>query len=206
MSLHSSRRMKRFRSRLARSRGAAAIEFALIAPLFALIMLGGFDLAMWIRSGFRLDELTSQIGEIISRCSSINDPGDIDNFFAEANEIASPLVLDSQTDGAFIITAMGLNNGQQVILWQEHEGNPIYASRFGSVGQTAITGAYTLSGAEVLIGTEVYSPVQPWSLGSGLLNLISTAPLYAHAMFLVRSSNTNQLATLGSGSTPACAS
>ena len=203
--------MKRFPRQAADARrlgrrGIAALEVALAAPLLLLLTLGGTDLALWVRSAFRLDEVTAQLGEIVSQCPAISDPGDFGPFFLDAQQVAGQLDITSKTgSGALIITAMGVVDGTATILWQRSAGNPMFTSRFGPPGSLPITGAYTLSGAGIAIGTEAFSAVQPWNLAALLMQGSGGAPqLYARSLFLVRSSSPTQLATLQSGKQPAC--
>ena len=174
--------------------------------MLLLLTLGGADLALWVRGAFRLDEVTAQLGEIVSQCPGINDPGDFGTFFSDAQQVAGQLDLTSKTGGgAFIITAMGVVDGTATILWQRSVGNAMFTSRFGSPGGLPITGASALSGAGIAIGTEAFSAVQPWNLAALLMQGSGGAPqLYARSLFLVRSSSPTQLATLGSGKQPAC--
>lgn len=200
--------MNRIRIRLAEHRGIATLEFALGAPVLLLLMLGGFDLTMWIRMTYRLDAVTSQLGEVISQCNQIDDPGDINAFDAAAQQIAGKVDISSQSGGAFVITAIGNVQGASVVLWQKHAGNPLFPSRLGSVNGAGLLGGYSVPAGQVMIGTEAFSNNQPWVLSSKLMKAGPTAPLYSVSTFLVRSSNPNQLSSLttASATAKACAS
>ncbi len=186
-------------------RGVATLEIALAAPVILLLFLGTADLALWMRAVFRLDELTTQIGEIVTQCPVLNDPADFNGLFTDAQKLAGPVDVSSRTGGAFLITAMGITNGAPTILWQRRIGNPVFNSRFGAVNTAPVTGAFAVSGAEILIGTEAFSAMQPWRLSAMMAKGIPNAPqLYSQSLFLVRSSSPTQLATLGTGSQAGC--
>ena len=182
---------------------------AIATPVLLVLMLSGFDLTQWIRSEFRLDETVAGMGEVISQCKAINDPADIQQFDINAQLLAGTTDLTSQTAGAFIMSGVGFNaKSQLVVLWQRRTGNPQYASRIGPVGSVAALGAYRPPAGEVVITTEAFSGVQPWTLGNGLMTVTPLPAMYSSAVFLVRSSNAAQLAALTPDNTGtlACAS
>jgi hypothetical protein len=194
---------------LTERRGLAAVELGLFAPVLLVLMLAGYDLTLWIRSAFRLDETAANIGETISQCNAINDPADINAFDANAQIMAGSTNISSPTGGAFIISAVGYNtSGKLVVLWQRRMGNPIYGSHIGASGGAAALGAYSLPIGEVLIATEAFSGVQPWTLSKKLMPKLALPPLYSSALFVSRAINAGAVATLNetNSGTLACAS
>lgn len=191
---------------LADRRGVAGLELGLLAPVLLLLMLAGYDLVQWIGAAFRLDETTSNMGEVISQCPGINDPADINRFDATAQLIAGSTNISSQSGGAFIISGIGYNtNNALVVLWQRQMGNPAYTSKIGAQGGSVALGAYTVPSGEVLIATEVYSGLQPWIFSSHFMPTMALPPLYSSAMFLSRSPYANALAALNESSSGALA-
>ena len=182
---------------------------ALVTPVLLLLVLGGYDVTLWIRSSFRLDETASGMGEVISQCKAINDPADIQRFETNAQLLAGTTDISSTTGGAFIMSAVGYNASNQLsVLWQRRSGNPTFGSHIGGAGGAATLGAYVPPAGEVLIATETFSAVQPWSVGRTLIAASPLPALYSSALFLVRSSSSSQLATLtpDNSGTLACAS
>ena len=198
--------MTRIRTSRADRRGSAAVELALVAPVLLLLILGAVDIATWIRRAYRLDEVVTGMAEIVTRCTALDDPGDFAVFDQQAQVLAGTTDISSNAGGTFIVSAIGNVGGRPTVLWQKRNGNPLNASHFGAPNGAAITGAYQVTGAEVLIGIEAFSSVQPWAFGIGLARWPATSPIYARAMFLVRSSNSAQLAVLASGNAAACGS
>jgi Flp pilus assembly protein TadG len=186
--------MNRIPPSLADRRGVAALEFGLIAPVLLLLVLGAYDLTMWISAALRLNEVAANMGGVISECQTINDPGDINRFDTAAQVIAGGTDISTQSGGAFIISAVGYNaNNALVVLWQRRSGNPAFASRIGASGAKPSLGGYTPAAGDVVIATEVFS---------GIL------PLYSEALFLARSATAQGLSSLNenAGAAPSCAS
>jgi Flp pilus assembly protein TadG len=190
-------RTNRTLTSLADRSGVAALELGLLAPVLLLLMLGGYDLTIWIRAAYRLSETAADMGEVVSQCASINTPADINVFDANAQTIAGGTDISSQSGGAFILSGVGYNaNNALVVLWQTRMGNPSYGSKVGAPGGAATLGAYQVPTGEVLIATEVYSGVQPWVLSSHFLHAATLPPLYSSALFLARTAIAGGLSNL----------
>jgi len=189
-------------------KATAAIEAALLLPVLLLLILGAADLVFAIRTWHTLDQVTTQVSEIVSRCDTIDDPQDIDAFMADGQLIANPTDITGGTQGAMIITAIGNNSsGKTVVLWQKRRGSASFSSAFGTTGSTAQTGAYVLPDQDVLIGVEAFSRPALWEFATSWMGR-SQPTIYSQSMFLSRSASSANVETLQttSSTTGACTS
>jgi Flp pilus assembly protein TadG len=188
-------------------RGIAASEFALVAPVFFLILLATTDLVRTFRAQLRMEMVAVQLGQIVSQCTSITNGGDAggdtQQFWAHAARIAGNVVdINSATGGTMMVTAVSNRNNANYMNWRLKplSGNATTQSIFGAV---AVGGAPTLRGragatflvpsGQTLLVTEVYGVVRPWLLSGSLLNMTGLSQLSALTMFLTRSSEPARL-------------
>jgi Flp pilus assembly protein TadG len=147
--------------RLARigRRGWVAAEFALIAPAFFLIALGTADLIRLFRAQLRTETIAVQIGQIVSQCTRITTPGDVNQFWAHANRIAGGIVdISSPTGGAVVISAVGRNTATNPasnrLAWQIRTGNTSFVPSVGTTqGRPLRNGLSVLVIADSLRGS-----------------------------------------------------
>lgn len=189
-------------------RGWVAAEFALVAPIFFLIALGTADLVSLFRAQLRADTVAVQIGQIVSQCRRITNPGDVTPFWAHAERIAGNVInVNSPTGGATIISAVSRNNNANRLSWQLRTGN---VSQTSSVGAT-VGGAATLSNSfvvpanQTLLVTEVYAVVRPWVLSAGLIGTALPSVINGTTLFLSRAPDPVALqATPAASNVPDC--
>ena len=190
----------------ARRRGVSAIEFALVAWVLALLALATVDLVTYIRIYFRLEQVAAQMGEVITQCQAINNPGDLNRFQAEAQIMAGDLNITVPLGiGSFIVTAIvpGTSTAPTpTVAWQYFSGNPLYGSAMCAPALTCKAGAQaTVPGYtsvppnQVLITTEATASVSPF-IFSGKFISQAASVLHLDALFLVRSTNPTNLATI----------
>ena len=122
-------------------RGLAAVEFGLVAPVLIVLALATADLVQFIRSQLRLDATAVQVGQLVSQCNSITDPGDINQVWTYAQRIVGGLgtVTGPNAQGAVIISAVYSLNGKNTLAWQKKTGNPTQTSSVGSLQGKAAT-------------------------------------------------------------------
>ena len=97
-------------------RGVAASEFALVVPIFVLVLFATADLIRVFRAQLRAETVAVQVGQIVSQCRAITDgasvatPGNPDNsdiaqLFAHGARIAGNIInVNGATGGAAIVT------------------------------------------------------------------------------------------------------
>jgi Flp pilus assembly protein TadG len=178
-------------------RGVAASEFALVVPVFFIIVLCCADVIRVFRAQIRMEMIAVQIGQIVSQCNRITNPGDVNDFWAHAARIGGPLVdVNSATGGSMIISAVSLNttNNQNRLDWRVRTGNPGTTS---VLGPAAVGGTPNLRGTDnatflapagqTLFVFEVNAVVLPWTLSAGLIGTALPSRIGGVTMFLTRS-------------------
>lgn len=186
-------------------RGVAASEFALVAPLFFLILLATADVIRVFRAQIRMEMIAVQIGQIVSQCSRITTPGDTNEFWGHAARIGGGLVdVNSPTGGSMLISAVSLNTNtnQNRLDWRVRTGN---LSATSVLGNAAVGGVPTLvgrdnapflmPGGETLMVFEANAVVIPWTLSAGLIGSALPRNISGVTMFLTRSSEPARLRT-----------
>jgi hypothetical protein len=179
-------------------RGAAALELVLIAPIFFLIALATTDVVRYFRAQLRVETVAVQLGQIVSQCRRITDPGDVSQFWAHATRIAGGVVdVNSGTGGAVIVTAVGRNNNANRALWRKRTGNTTIASSVATTvpGTATIAEGFVVPSGQTLFVTEVYAIVQPWILSAGLIGTVLPNVLNGTTLFLSRAPDPTVLQT-----------
>ena len=110
-------------------RGVAALEFALIAPVFILIYVVGVDLVFLIQNNFRVEQAAIQDIQVITQFTNLYDDDFTNTFFPVIETIAgngSNKTLTDSTQVACAATisgldypATGVRAGLLSIVWQK---------------------------------------------------------------------------------------
>ena len=162
----------------AHKRGIAVLEFALCAPVIILLMVATADIVFLLRDEFTLEQVSSQMGAVISQCKLINSPVDLARFDAEAQIIAGNVSLTAPAgSGNFIVTAIALNSkGAPIVQWQHMGGNQVYGSILCSGGSCQsgdapnLPNGYQIPSGQVLISVEAVSAFSKWVFASNFLS------------------------------------
>ena len=96
--------------------GVAAVEFALILPLLALLYLGGIELSLLMQADRRVTTVTATIGDLASRQTTLNND-DVSDIFDAARIIISPL--DPALAQMRLSSLVADNNGQVTVEWSD---------------------------------------------------------------------------------------
>ena len=181
-------------------RGLVASEMALVAPLFFLVALATADLIRLFRAQLRAETIAVQIGQIVSQCRTITNPGDVNNFWAHAQRIAGTVIdVNSRDGGRMIISAVSRNGNANRLSWQLRTGNNAakFNSRLGSsIGGTAtISDGFVVPASQTLMVTEVFAVVQPFVLSAGLIGTVLPRDIYGTTLFLSRAPDPTTLQT-----------
>lgn len=201
-------------------KGVAASEFALMVPIFVLILFATADLIRVFRAQLRTETVAVQVGQIISQCRIITDgatvaaPGNPDNsdisqIFAHGARIAGNIInVNGTSGGAMIITAVGRNNNLNRAEWRRRVGNASFTSTVSTgvppVAAT-ITNGFIVPAGQAMFVTEVYAIVQPWALSAGLIGTALPKVVGGTTLFLSRAPDPTALLTVPRvATTPEC--
>jgi hypothetical protein len=182
-------------------RGVAASEFALVAPLFALILLATADIIRVFRAQIRMEMIAVQIGQVVSQCNQITTPGDTNEFWGHATRIGGGLV-DVTAQGSMILSAVSLNTltNRNRLDWQVRTGNFSARSILGTGtpgGEPVLRGRnaapFLMPAGQTLLAFEANAVVIPWRLSVGLIGTVLPREINGMTMFLTRSSEPARL-------------
>lgn len=102
--------------------GISAVEFALIAPLMALIFFGCIELSLLMRADRRVTATASSLGDLTSRLASVTDD-DMRELYNAATVMMQPYpALETRMR---ITSIVDNGNGQKRVAWSDgHEMTP----------------------------------------------------------------------------------
>lgn len=179
-------------------RGVATIEFALAAPFILLLMLGGADLTVYLRTAMRVDETATEVAQVVTQYDNLYQ-GDFTALFNDAQTIAGTTPVTGLL-GATIISGIVNSNGNQTIAWQNRSPSATFSSQFGSVGSVpTLPNNYRLPTGGVLIAVEVATSTSPWVFSARLMPASSIHSVRSFALFQPRLAS---LATVTAGNRP----
>jgi Flp pilus assembly protein TadG len=166
--------------------GLAAVEFALVAPFIILVMLGGTDLTIFMRTMMRVDETATQISLAVTQYQSLYD-SDFTYLFNAAQTVAGTTPVTGLL-GATIITGIVSSGGRQTIAWQRRSPSATFSSQFGTViGSTPkLPNNYLLPSGGTLIAVEVFTAATPWVLSASLLSGSGITSIRSYALYQPR--------------------
>ena len=164
-------------------RGAPAVEFALVAPLLALVVLAAADAVIFLRTTFRLDRVATELANVISqhpaRELSAQDvarylDGAAPLYFLAAQAIAGETMPVTTAPGTTIITLLA---GEEVggtrrnrVVWQCRRGLPASPSRFDEPAEIdPLPGGYRLPPGTTAVAVEVVTETRLWWFSRALL-------------------------------------
>lgn len=135
------------RSLLRHNRGSAAIEFALVAPIMGIIMIGMYQGAQLERADMMLSNAAAAIADLVAQ--QVNGvtggtSGSLGNFCYAARKMMTvfPTTGTSGTAGAFSVAIVSVTNytsGGVTINWESDGSCTVTATALGSAATTIVT-------------------------------------------------------------------
>lgn len=184
-------------------RGVAALEFAILAPTFALMLLGTVDLVVWMRSWLRMESTAAEVANMISLYYDLYSSDFSGTFYPVAQDIAGSLSLGcaAGSNGNIIISGINVTGGVPKITWQMAKGT-CTSSRIGTTGGTATLPAGYVPPSNIgVIMVEVTTTSSAFILSTALLGSSAGNPSTIGS-FAVLPMRTGSLPTIQSGTRP----
>lgn len=119
------------------ARGLAFVEFALVLPLFLLVVCSGLEIASYARAQLRVSEMAMAVADNAGRVMGGIDEANIHEVFAGADAIGEGI--DFAAHGRLVLSSVedNGNNGSkrgQMIRWQRCWGEGDFAPAYGEEG------------------------------------------------------------------------
>jgi hypothetical protein len=103
------------------NRGLAALEFALIAPFLAILIMGIAEMSLRFRATDEFHRYLQQAGDYLARAEELTS-GDIDAIHDAAGEMMKPVHVSGRLH--MDVSSIGFTpNGSPELLWRRHRGD-----------------------------------------------------------------------------------
>jgi len=97
--------------------GAAVVEFAIILPVLAAVLIGGYEVSHLILTYRKLCDVTGQLADIVSQEATPTSQANIQGDMAAATQVMYP---DSVTPLTLVVSEINVNGyGQAWVGWSE---------------------------------------------------------------------------------------
>ncbi|MCS4089672.1 TadE/TadG family type IV pilus assembly protein [Rhizobium sp. BK176] len=173
----------RLRSLLRDKAGVAGIEMALVTPMLLVLLCGGGEMALLLRSHFQASQMASTVADAISRYETIT-AADISGIFSVSSEVMGSG--DFAQKGYVILSSVSRTSGATpVVAWQCKGGAVATASRVGAVTKAAtLPQNLVLDATDNVVIAEVFYQYTP--MFSGIVPASMNQQLYKTAVFRPR--------------------
>ncbi len=155
-------------------RGVAAMEFAILASVLTLAMLGGTELSRYTLMHQKMDRVSASVSNMVAQSSTMK-PADFSNMWGAAKEIAKPFDIADAKGKVIISFIVAESDTVYRIQWQRSGvGTLAENSQLGTEGGTAtMPPGVTMKQGDTIVGVEVYALysafVFPELIGTGLV-------------------------------------
>jgi Flp pilus assembly protein TadG len=97
--------------------GLAAIEFALLAPMLSVLLLGTIEVCNALECRQKVVSETSSVADLVSQVSTVSS-ADLQNIFSAGGSIVYPF---AATNGTMVVSSIVNNptNGQNTVAWSQ---------------------------------------------------------------------------------------
>jgi len=140
--------------RFARSeRGVAAVEFALILPLMAMLYLGGFEVMEGISAKRQVTQTASTIALIVTQYSNISASQQMPGIMAASSAVLTPFSASNATVTVSLIKID--SSGQATVSWSCTSANCTSGRPTGQV--VTVPGALDIPNTYLVFGETTYT-------------------------------------------------
>lgn len=140
--------------------GIAALEFALLAPLMIIMLLGAFEMGRFIHLTQKAEKLSFTVADVVAQAETIQTT-DLQNLLSASGQMMSPYPFSTQ--GKVIISSVVQGAVTPAVRWQYCGGGSYAAtSNIGAVnGNATLPSGFTLATGEDIVVAEVIYNFQP---------------------------------------------
>lgn len=130
--------------RLRSQRGIAAVEFALMAPLWLTLLMGAAEVSYLAVIAERTNRISSSVSNIVTQYADPLNTATVNDIFLAAGQIMAPYNTSRDgtlgTSGIVILTSIYQSNNGPIICWQRTGGGTMtnQQSQIGSGGDSAL--------------------------------------------------------------------
>jgi Flp pilus assembly protein TadG len=181
----------RHRSLLSCDGGLALMEFALVFPLLAMLLLGTIEMTRYTVLNQKLDKVATSMADFVTQSSGVSHTN-LQNFAQAAPEIMKPFSFSGTivfSSVSLFPNGVGACTGVNVpcINWQDRAGG-LTASQIGTPGGNAtLPGGYTIIENQNVIVAETYLSYAPLlSATATIIPSLAPHTLYKFAVFKPR--------------------
>lgn len=142
-------------------KGLAALEFGLMAPFLALLLLGGYDVARFVGVRANVDKVGFSVADVTSQYDQLSAKALSEIFKITGSSLPSYV---SGTTGVTVLTSVNLDGSSKPsVRWQCYSSSgSAWTSKIGSVGKTAVINSGLLADTtDNIIVSEVYYKFTP---------------------------------------------
>lgn len=139
-------------------RGIAAAEFAVLASVLTVALLGGTELSRYTLMHQKMDRVSASVSNMVAQSSTMTAT-DFDNMWAAAQQVAKPFDITG-SNGLVIISFIVAETGSNYrIQWQRKgAGTMSKTSQLGIQGALAtLPTGVTMAQGDSMVAVEVYA-------------------------------------------------
>ena len=144
-------------------RGVAAIEFALVLPIMALLLLGCFEVPRFVMVYQKIARTSSGVADLVAQADDPITSAQMTDVFSASKMMMQPY--DVAANGVVIVSSINNPTGGTgvKITWQRRNGTVTTLSKLGIQGATPVNVPAGLTPAldEELLTAEVYFNYTP---------------------------------------------
>lgn len=145
-------------------RAIAATEFALLAPVMLLLLLGATDLVTWMRTWLRVSQAASEVGQVIGQFTQLHEGYFTSTFYPIAQNIAGNAIIKCDSshpaNGSVVISGITTAGGKSTVTWQRGCVSPIVSQIGQQTKPATLPAGYVPPDGTSIIVVEV-SVTQP---------------------------------------------
>jgi Flp pilus assembly protein TadG len=152
--------------------GVAAVEFGLIAPVMAALLVGTVEVCNALQCKQKVTSVASTVADLVAQTKSVS-ANDMSNIFAAANALTYPFA--SSNSGIVVSSVVSDGSGNGTVAWSKAQNATALATGIAitvptglmtaaacargacSVILTQVTYSYTSPLGKVFVGTNVMS-------------------------------------------------